>query len=178
MKFGRPSQVLAVTLPDDVLASLRTVHWDPGWAIVQLVERSLGDGTPHRRPPAALAELARLPGSLALIVVQPRVFTRIPGIATIPLADGRAFLAFEQVRGLADLEVVLLDQIEALPVKSAQRALLKEARGIVRGWRRDAISFRPMSILVAEGLGDGKRHLLPPFAPPDAGAEDGEARQL
>ena len=41
-KFGRPSQVVALTLPQDVLHALRTVHRDLGWAIVRLVESSLG----------------------------------------------------------------------------------------------------------------------------------------
>ena len=39
-KFGRPSQVVALTLPEDVLRGLRKVHSDVGWAIVSLLEKS------------------------------------------------------------------------------------------------------------------------------------------
>jgi hypothetical protein len=38
-KFGRPSQVVALTLPEDVLRGLRKIHHDLGWAIVALFEK-------------------------------------------------------------------------------------------------------------------------------------------
>lgn len=163
-KFGRPAQIIALSLPDDVLTALRTLHPDPGWAIVQLVERSLGSATEDRRcsPPAAVAELVHLPGSRALIVVQPHAFARMRGVATIALADGRAFLAFDQPSRLADLEVAILDQMEAA-TSVAQREDLTQAREIVRAWRKDSdLVFRPMSILVVE-RGAGERRPLPVF---------------
>jgi hypothetical protein len=153
-KFGQPSHLVALTLPKEVLAALRTIHQDPGWAIVQLVDPILNDRTHRLRPksPAALAELVHLPGRRALIVVQPQVFTRLRGVSTIPLADGRAFLAFDGPGGLAELEVAILDQLEAAPPRSAQRAQLAQARGIVRSWRRNPrLVFRTKSILVVEG---------------------------
>jgi hypothetical protein len=154
-KFGRPSQVVALTLPDEVLDTLRTLHRDLGWAIVQLVEQTLGDGSHRQLPgrPAALAELAHLPGRRSLIVVQPEVFTQLRGVATIPLTDGRAFLAFDHSGGLAELEVALLDRLEATPVKGLERTRLLLARDIVRAWRHDArLVFRAKSIIVGEGL--------------------------
>jgi hypothetical protein len=163
-KFGRASHVLALTLPDDVLATLRGINADPGWAIVQLVEQLVGNG--HRRsaprPSSEIAELVHLPGARALIVVEPRAFAGIPGIATIPLADGRAFLAFDHAIGLADLEVALLDRAEAAAPASPQRARLLKLRDIVRTWRRDRrLAFRPMSILVVSGTHTAMPRLLP-----------------
>jgi hypothetical protein len=169
-KFGRPSQVVALTLPQEVLAALRSIHRDPAWAIVQLVERLLAQGGPSRRQPAPapVAELVHLPRSRALIVVQPQIFERMPGIATIPLADGRAFLAFAEAGGLADLEVAILDRVESDAATSARRAQLVQARSIVRGWRRDrTLVFRPMRILVAETGRAVERRLLPPFGGPE-----------
>lgn len=152
-KFGRPAQVVALTLPDEVLDALRTLHRDPGWAIVQLVDRILSNDAHRRQPtsPAALAELVHLPGRHALILVQPQVFRRLRGVSTIPLADGRAFLAFDHPGALADLEVSILDRLEVAPARSAERTQLMQVRDIVRGWRRDfRLAFRTKSIIVVE----------------------------
>src|SRR5258708_31111973 len=48
-KFGRPSQVVALTLPEEVVRGLRNVHPDLGWAIVRLLEKA------STRKPAAEA---------------------------------------------------------------------------------------------------------------------------
>lgn len=162
-KFGRPSQVVALTLPQDVLDSLRTLHRDPGWAIVQLVESILGHGTEQRksRAPSVMAELVHLSGRRALIVVQPRMFARLRGVSTIPLADGRAFLALDHQGGLADLEVAILDKLEATLPNSADRAQLMQIRKILRDWRHDRrFVFRTKSIIVVEGLADVDRRPL------------------
>jgi hypothetical protein len=162
-KFGRPSQVIALTLPQDILESLGMLHRDPAWAIVQLVESSLRKGTKQQRAATsdALAELVHLPGGRALIVVQPQIFRRMPGVATIPLADGRAFLAFEHGRGLADLEVWVLDKLEMTRARSLERGQWLEVRDLVRGWRHDRrLSFRTRSIIVAEGNVGAERRPL------------------
>jgi hypothetical protein len=141
-----------LTLPDEVLEALRTLHRDPGWAIVRLVEPILR-GARSRRPKgsAPLAELVNLPGSRALIVVQPDVFRRMPGVSLIPLADGRAFLAFQHAGRLADFEVAILDQLESARDGSRKHAQLRRGLDIVRTWRRDpnlAVSTR--SIIVVD----------------------------
>jgi hypothetical protein len=150
--------VVALTLPKEALDALGTVHPDPGWAIVQLVEPILRDGPSRRRPrpPAALVELVRLPGRRSLIVVQPQAFTPLRGVSTIPLADGRAFLAFDHAGGIADLEVAILDQLEVAPARSLERKRLTRLRDIVRAWRHDpGLVFRTKSIIVVEGAGAG-----------------------
>ncbi len=173
-KFGRPSQVVALTLPEEVLDALRMLHQDPGWAIVQLVEPILSDRAHGRRPtaPAAIAELVHLPGRRALIVVQPQVFTRLDGVSTIPLSDGRAFLAFDHAGGLGDLEVAILDQLEVAPTRSAERTQLMQVRDIVRAWRRDPrLVFRTKSIIVAEGIVGVERRRLAALEASDARAD-------
>jgi hypothetical protein len=150
--------VVALTLPKEVLDALRMLHRDPGWAIVQLVEPILRDGPYRRRPrpSAALVELVHLPGRRSLIVVQPQALTPLPGVSTIPLSDGRAFLAFDHSGGIADLEVAILDQLEVTPARSAERKRLMRVRDIVRAWRQDpGLVFRTKSIIVAEGAGAG-----------------------
>jgi hypothetical protein len=176
-KFGRPAQVVALTLPHDVLESLRAVHRDIGWAIVRLVESNLDDGAAKRLPgPNLPAELVHLPGKRALIVVQPQVFRALRGVSTIPLADGRAFLALDHGGGLADLEIAILDALEARPRHRRQRAQLMLARDVVRAWRRDhALTFRTKSIIVVEAAGHVERQPLAPLhdarAAPDTAAD-------
>jgi hypothetical protein len=85
---------------------------------------------------------------------------------------GRAFLAFDHPAGLADLEVAVLDQIEATPATSPRREELMRGREIVRAWRRDSrLVFRPMSILVVEGSGTFERRRLPVFKTGNAQVE-------
>jgi hypothetical protein len=156
-KFGRPSAVVALTLPHDVLDHLRTLHRDPGWAIVQLVESLVGGERSASKAAIELAELVHLPGGRALIVVEPRAFKRLRGVSMIPLADGRAFLAFDQGASLADLEVAICDRLEETTNRSQEREELTQLRDLVRGWRRNReITFRTKSIIVAEGY-YGKR---------------------
>src|SRR5215813_8884443 len=81
LKFGRPSQLVALTLPDDVLASLRTIHHDPAWAIVRLAESRFGDQKTQQRRAPALAELVHLPGKRGLIVVETNIVGRLRGIS-------------------------------------------------------------------------------------------------
>lgn len=172
-KFGRPSQMIALTLPDEVLEALRSMHPDPGWAIVQLVEANLQGGAQPRRPATVdVAQLAHLPGRRALIVVRAEAFSSLEGVSTIPLSDGRAFLAFDTAGGIAALELAILDRLDALPSKSGERTTLARMREIVRAWRRDrTLTFRTKSILVAESTTHDERR--PPLGQlqtvPDSG---------
>jgi hypothetical protein len=163
-KFGRRAQVIALTLPEDVVERLRGIHRDVGWAIVRLVE-STWMGRPAARPApsaaAPLAELVHLPGKRALIVVQPQVFKGLRGIATIPLTDGRAFLALDQGNGFADLELAILDRLEGSRAQTPRLGQLQEVRDIVRAWRRDpGLAFRTKSIIVVESVAQAERRPL------------------
>ena len=54
----------------------------------------------------------QLPGKRALILVKPDVFAGLNGVSVIPLSDGRGFLALDVGRGLADLEVAVVDRLD------------------------------------------------------------------
>lgn len=185
-KFGRPSRVVALTLPHDVLDALRAIHSDPARAIVQLVEPALPRAkVAEPRPPA---ELVALPGRRALIVVDPAVFKGLEGVSTIPLSDGRAFLALDGEAGVADLELAILDRLEDASVSRAARQALLTTRASLRDWRRAAhLTFRSKSIIVVEGLPADRQPSAPlrslravPGAPGQAraqGAPAGSARR-
>jgi hypothetical protein len=98
LKFGRPAQLLALTLPHDVVQGLRRIHPDPAWAIVSLFEKRAHKAHGPRRESTSGGELAQLAPDSALIVVDPQVIQSTPGVSVVPVAAGRAFLAFDPAR--------------------------------------------------------------------------------
>jgi hypothetical protein len=93
-----------------------------------------------------------------------RTFKGLRGVSTIPLADGRAFLALDQGGGLAHFEVAILDRLEAIPRQSGQYTSLSELRDTIRGWRRDSrLTFHSKSIIVVDNIGPVERRPLSPL---------------
>lgn len=85
-KFGRPAQLVALTLPTDVVQKLRTYDPDLACAIVTLAERAAGRGT-QRQPGAPRdVELASIAARQSLIVVYRSVFKTLPGVHIVPLS--------------------------------------------------------------------------------------------
>ena len=155
-KFGRAAQLISLTLPRDVIKWLETLDEDLGWAIVKLYERS----TKPRRSQTEVAELVRFPGDRALILVQAALFKDMPGVSLIPLADGRGFLAMETGKGVADLELFVLERIDDRRIADAEREALVQLRQLLKQWRQEGIRFASQSIIIAHG--DKRR---PPKAP-------------
>lgn len=143
-----------MTLPDDVVAQLKQMGPDLGWAVVKLCERA---SKQNLRGGAArpIADLVQLPSRRALILVRPDVFRNIPGVAVIPLADGRGFLALEPGRGAAELEIAVLDRLETAGIGEPERDALVAVRALLRKWRQDGIRFHARSIIVAERSPEG-----------------------
>jgi hypothetical protein len=147
LKFGRPTRPLSLSLPSDVVAWLESIDPDPGWAIVELYEqarqRSAGRG-------AVLAELVQLPGKRALILVAPDAFDGLDGVSVIRLSDGRGFLALEAGKGYADLELAVVDRLDAPGVTPERRQVLAQIRKVLREWRQSGLRFDARSILVVD----------------------------
>jgi hypothetical protein len=143
-KYGRPAQLVTLTLPNDVLDWLKTLHADPAWAIVKLHEQAS-----RRRRPVELAELVRLPEGRALILVNEHALSHIPGVAVIPMSDGRGLLALEPGRGVADLEIAVIDRLEAPRLNTAEREALMALRDRLREWRQQGVHFESRAIIVA-----------------------------
>jgi outer membrane translocation and assembly module TamA len=131
-------------LPDDVLVWLKTLHNDPAWAIVKLHEQAV-----RRRRPVALAELVQLPERRALIMVNAQVLSHIPGVAVIPMSDGRGLLALDPGRGVADLELAVIDRLDATRLAPTEREALTALRDRLREWRQQGVVFESRAIIVA-----------------------------
>jgi hypothetical protein len=146
-KFGRAAQLISLTLPRDVIDWLEAIDEDMGWAIVKMHDRA----TRTRKPDFDVAQLVRFPGDRALIQVRAELFSEMRGVSLIPLSDGRAFLALESGKGVADLELVVLDRLEGKRVPAAERAALVRLRQLLKQWRQEGIHFESRTIIVARG---------------------------
>lgn len=144
-KYGRPAQLVTLTLPDDVLAWLEGLHPDPAWAIVKLHEQA----SRRARKPIALAELVQLPHRRALIMVNAEVLSHLPSVSIIPFSDGRGLLALEAGRGVADLEIAVIDRLDAPRVPAGEREALVALRDKLREWRQQGVHFESRAIIVA-----------------------------
>ena len=148
LKFGRPTRPLSISLPDDVIEWLESLDPDPAWAIVTLFDKARARNAPGT--PRVPAELVQLPGKRALIPVAPDVFDGLQGVSVIRLSDGRGFLALQAGKGYADLELAVVDEIDAPGVTSERRRALAEIRKMLRDWRQSGLVFESRSILVVE----------------------------
>lgn len=146
LKFGRPAQLVTLTLPEDVIHWLGTVDHDLAWAVVKLHERATQRPRERR---SKLADLVQLPGHRALILVKPEPFQSLEGISIIPLSDGRGFLALDAGKGVADLELAVIDRLERRSLPASERTALQHLRLQLKQWRQDGIEFESRAIIVA-----------------------------
>jgi hypothetical protein len=148
-KFGRPSEVVALTLPEEVVRGLRRIHPDLAWAIVTLFEKKAKRASAVAAQPDT--ELVTIAERRALIVVNRAVFKSLPGINIIPLHGSRAFLALEPGRGMSDLELAVIDRLADQSVETRERKALAQLRSRLRTWRHDrGLRFHTRSIIVVE----------------------------
>lgn len=147
-KFGRPSRVVALTLPEDAIQALSLVDGDTAWAIVKLLEKAPGGA---RRPKQPDVELVTIAARQSLIVVNRAVFRRLPGVNIIPLTDTRAFLALDVGRGISDLELAVIDQLADRDLGARERKALVSLRRQLADWRHDrGLTFHTRAIIVVE----------------------------
>jgi hypothetical protein len=152
-KFGRPGQVVALTLPEEVVAGLRRIDADVGWAVVRLYERE-ARRAPGPRPERAVAELVRIAERRSLIVVNRAEFSRLPGVTIVPVSASRAFLALAPGLGVSDLELVVGDRLEDSAIDERERKALTRLRAQLRRWRRDrGLRFHTRAIIEVEDVG-------------------------
>jgi hypothetical protein len=156
-KFGRRSQVVALTLPEEVITGLRKIDADLAWAVVRLFEEKT------RRAPAAQTEravvqLVGIAERRSLIVVNRAEFTRLPGVTMVPVSATRAFLSLEPGLGMSDLELAVTDRLDEETIDERERKALTRLRAQLRRWRRDrALRFHTRAIIEVEQFGTQRR---------------------
>jgi hypothetical protein len=149
-KFGRPSQLVAITLPKDTVRALRSIHPDLGWAILTLFEQEpSGQSTPSTAP--FNVQLTHIGKNRSVIVVDRRLVRNLPGVDIVPIDGDRALLAVEPGRGMADLELAVIDRLASRGLGRAERRTLEELRARLAHWRLDRrLQSRMRAIVVLE----------------------------
>ena len=164
-KFGRPSRVVAVTLPHDAIERLRRIHRDLGWAIMTLLDKETPKPGP-RRPEPDLdpeVELIAVADRRSLIVINREHIKHLPGVNIIPLRGNRAFVALDIDRGMSDLELAVTDRLDEPTLDRGEARALEELRAQLTTWRRDHdLRFHRRAIIVVErrpkaAHGNGRR---------------------
>ena len=154
-KFGRPAEPVTITLPDDVVLALRAVDPDLSRAIVRLAETCVASVVP--RPPVELTYY----GHSAVIVVTPmKAIRRLPGVALVPLPDGRALISLDQRLGVAEFEVMVRDALDSDGVTPRERVVLEALGDILREARRSGkvrLCERSIIVFEARNPGPGKK---------------------
>jgi len=152
-KFGRPSRVVALTLPEDAIDRLRRVHRDLGWAIVKLLDQEPNAASPRNSEAQPDVELVTVADRRSLIVVNREVIRNLPGVNIIPLSGSRAFLALDINRGMSDLELAVLDRLADPTLDREERQALGTLRAQLTTWRRDhGLQCHTRAIIVVEHL--------------------------
>jgi hypothetical protein len=162
-KFGRPSRVVAVTLPGDAIERLRHVNRDLGWAILTLLDKEAP--APARRPDRETepdVELVAVADRRSLIVINRELIRHLPGVNIIPLRGNRAFVALDIDRGMSDLELAVTDRLDEAALDRNEARALEELRAQLTHWRRDHdLKFHRRAIIVVErrprANGNGRR---------------------
>ena len=156
-KFDRPAQLVALTLPTDVVHQLRTRDPDLAKAIVGLVEYRARGAAARADASSPDVELATIAGRQSLIVVNRTAFRRLPGVHIVPLSGNRAFLALQAGLRLADLELAVVDRLDDPAVAAAERKALSHFRAQLRAWRGDrSLRFHARAIIVVERVRAGR----------------------
>jgi hypothetical protein len=150
-KFGRPSRVVALTLPEDAIDRLRRVHRDLGWAIVKLLDNEPRPAATRAENAQPDVELVSVADRRSLIVVNREVIRNLPGVNIIPLSGNRAFLALDIDRGMSDLELAVSDRLGDPTIERRERRALVALRAQLTTWRRDhELQFHTRAIIVVE----------------------------
>ena len=148
-KFGRPGELVQLTLPTDVIRGLRLMDDDLARAVVQLFELAPAWALGSRLD----VELLSIADRHFLIVINRSVVRSLPGVDIIPIAGHRAFLALTPGGGVSDLELAVIDRLSdaANLVDVRERKALEHLGAQLRVWRNDpALQFHDRAIIVVE----------------------------
>ena len=146
-KFDRPSRLVAMTLPDEVITALRSRNRDLAKAVVELVGESIDRA--GQRAVTETVSLVPVAPRRFLITIDASTVTHLPGCELVPFGSDVAFLALESGRGLSDLTLAVEDRLHEPRIDERERSALVRIRTALHEWRRDPnFSHEARSIVV------------------------------
>lgn len=158
-KFLEPSSTLTITLPDRILQELETIESDRAKAIVKCVEAVISE-LPDRAKGFEIVDIAEDHG---LLILGPSAALRtIPWLQMVEIKPARFLISVPAGTGIAELEVAILDLLEALPEEQVQeKAMLTELRHQLALARRQNLMSSREILLVSRSK---HRTAIIPFA--------------
>jgi hypothetical protein len=145
-KFGRPSHTVTITLPDDVVMAFRALDPDLSRAIVHASETA---GARLLEGPAVA--LTRYGQSAVIVLTPNKAIEQLPGVALIPLPDGRALISLDKDTGIAEFEVLVRDAMDSVATSAPDRHSLQLIGDILRSARRSRnVQLSERNIIVLE----------------------------
>ena len=145
-KFGRPSHAVTLTLPDDVIMTLRSIDDDVSRAVVRLAQPIVGEN--QMRPPA---ELERY-GDRAVILLRPaKALNAMRGVRLVPLPDGRALISLDGSLGVHEFELRLRDALAEGDLNDFDKQVVSSIAEILKTARRTrGVVVEQRSIIVIQ----------------------------
>lgn len=142
-KFSRPSRAVTLTLPNDVIESLKAIDRDLSRAVVRAIQARVPE------PPRLPTEVSTF-GNRGVILVPPsRELKERTGVELVPLSDGRALISFDEQLSIPQFELRLGDAIADPTLKGDERTMFETLADILRNARRDeGVALRERSIIV------------------------------
>jgi hypothetical protein len=152
-KFLGPSSAVTLTLPKEVIATLKSIDTDLSRAVVRLTQPEVA------KRPHPSAELA-LFGRKAVIVVNPTpTLEDRTGISLVPLPDGRALISFDRAQTIAQLELAIRDAVDDHRLSQADQQIFETVANILGTARRsDGVALHQRSIIVLEAVRPSQLH--------------------
>lgn len=134
-KFAGPSRVVTVTLPDETLTRLAEIDRDRGRAIVRATEMALAGRQRGDDPSVRMQAVS--PGMAVITVPESPALSGLDGLTLIQISPSRYLIVVQPGKALAEIEVAILDTLEALPESDLRdRAILGELLRSLRSGRR------------------------------------------
>ena len=145
-KYGRPSRVVTLTLPEDVIASLGAFDADLGRAIVGLAESKSANVTPAR--PVEINSYGR---HAVIVVTAVKTLKRLHGVQLVPIGGGRSLISLDPPPSIPRFEVEVRDVLERDDVKGDERQALEAIADVLRQARRSGgAKLQERTIIVLE----------------------------
>jgi hypothetical protein len=129
-KFAGPATAVTLTLPDDVIAALRTVDVDLSRAIVRTVQPLIAAA------PSPATELVVFGNRAVIVVPRNRALRDRAGVELIPLSDGRALISFDDRLSTSQLELALADALADPELVGSDRETFESVVDILGSARR------------------------------------------
>jgi hypothetical protein len=139
---------VALTLPEAVIATLRTIDADLGRAVVRLAQQTRrSDGRP------APTELSAFGDRAVILVPSSSALRERTGVELVPLADGRSLIAFDRQLSVHEIELRVNDALDDPALPADERTTFAALARILRDARQSGrVAIRERSIIVVQRL--------------------------